>query len=130
MDFNKIILTGRITKDPNLKYLESGKAHVGFQIAVDGYDKDKQADFFHVATFGHTAEFISKYVNQGDLLLVEGRLVNNNWITKDGEKRYSVQIIAQQVQLLRKKNTANEEPKEESEEEIPEIQDGTDEIPF
>ncbi len=109
--FNKVILVGRITADPTLK-TAGDKEYCGFQIAVNRYKKD-EVDFFKVATFGHTAEFISQYVNKGDLLLVDGRLTTNQWQGKDGTQKRSVEIIANGVNLLRKK-----------------AQDGNDEIPF
>ena len=107
MDFNKVILTGRITADPTLK-TAGDKEYCGFQIAVGRYGKDNGADFFKVSTFGHTAEFISQYVNKGDLLLVEGRLQNNEWEGQDGTKKRSTEIIANSAQLLRKKTNAEE----------------------
>ena len=104
--FNKVILVGRITADPTLKTAGDNE-YCGFQIAVNRYKKD-EVDFFKVATFGHTAEFISNYVNKGDLLLVEGRLQNNEWQGQDGVKRRSTEIIANSVQLMRKKNQTDE----------------------
>ncbi len=106
MDFNKVILTGRITQDPALK-MAGDREYCGFQIAINRY-KDTGVDFVKVATFGHTAEFVSQYVNKGDLLLVEGRLQNHEWQGQDGVKRRSTEIIANSVQLMRKKNQTDE----------------------
>ena len=134
MDFNKVIVTGRIAQEPELK-MAGDREYCGFQIAINRY-KDTGVDFVKVATFGHTAEFVSQYVNKGDLLLVEGRLQNNEWQGQDGVKRRSTEIIANTVQLMRKKNQSNEAELPPSEvasditEEILEKPVENDEIPF
>jgi single-strand DNA-binding protein len=143
LNYNKVILVGRITHDPELKATTSGTEIVNFQLAVNRYGKDKQADFFRVVCFGRSAEFLSTYVRKGMLLLVEGSLRNNVWEDNMGQKRSSTEIVANRVELMEKRgNTFNETPsdagtEEEVEEDIPDINEGedlegddSDEIPF
>ncbi|WP_036225952.1 single-stranded DNA-binding protein [Mesoaciditoga lauensis] len=142
MNYNKVILVGRITHDPELKATTSGTEIVNFQLAVNRYGKDKQADFFRIVCFGRSAEFVSTYVKKGTLLLVEGSLRNNVWEDSTGQKRSNTEIIANRVEIMEKKgsNTFEEAPStpdEEPEEDIPEINEGEelegdegDEIPF
>ena len=142
MNYNKVILVGRITHDPELKATTSGTEIVNFQLAVNRYGKDKQADFFRIVCFGRSAEFGSTYVKKGTLLLVEGSLRNNVWEDSTGQKRSNTEIIANRVEIMEKKgsNAFEEAPStldEEPAEDIPEINEGEelegddgDEIPF
>ncbi len=139
-----MILVGRITHDPELKATTSGTEIVNFQLAVNRYGRDKQADFFRIVCFGKSAEFVSTYVKKGTLLLVEGALRNNVWEDSMGQKRNTMEIIANRVEIMEKKGSSA--PFEETEgdidensesEDIPEINDGedlegddSDEIPF
>lgn len=94
---NLITLLGRLTKDVESTTTQSGTAIAKFSIAVNRrYKKDGEAtaDFFNVTAFGKVAEFISKYMSKGQQIALEGRLQNNNWTDKDGNKRYDTQIIA------------------------------------
>ena len=103
MNYNRVILVGRITHDPELKATTSGTEIVNFQLAVNRYGKDKQADFFRIVCFGKTAEFMSTYVTKGRLLLVEGKLRNNVWQDNAGQKRNSVEVTANKVELMEKR---------------------------
>ena len=106
MNYNKVILVGRITHDPELKATTSGTEIVNFQLAVNRYGKDNKADFFRVVCFGKTAEFVSTYVIKGRLLLVEGSLRNNAWQDNTGQKRNSIEITASRVELMEKRTEA------------------------
>lgn len=143
MNYNKVILVGRITHDPELRATISGTEVVNFRLAVNRYGKDQQADFFKIVCFGKTAEFVSNYVTKGRLLLVEGSLRNNVWQDNTGQKRSSVEVIANRIEFMEKRGATpipEENDKEfevESEEPIPEINDEennnpgeSDEIPF
>ena len=98
---NKIILMGRLVKDPELRRTQSGTAVTSFRIAVDrdfkSQDGSKQADFFDVVAWRNTAEFVSKYFTKGRMAVVEGRLQIRDWTDRDGGKRRSAEVIADNV---------------------------------
>ena len=79
----------------------SGKAVATFTIAVDrGFGKDKQADFFRIVVWDKLGELCANYLSKGRLVAVQGRLQNNNYETQTGEKRFSTEIVATNVQFL------------------------------
>ena len=95
---NKIILMGRLTRDPETRYSqgENQTAIARFSLAVDRRFKrqgDAEADFFNCTAFGRQAEFVEKYLKQGTKILLTGRVQNDNYTNRNGEKVYSVQII-------------------------------------
>ena len=97
---NKIILMGRLARDPELKSTNSNIAVCKFTVAVNRpyqKDKEKQADFINVTAWRGTAEFVSKYFNKGSIIIVEGKLQNNDYTDKDGVKHYSMQVMADNV---------------------------------
>ena len=97
---NKIILMGRLVRDPELKTTNSDIPVCKFTVAVNRpYQKDKEqkADFINVTAWRGTAEFVSKYFNKGSIIIVEGKLQNNDYTDKDGVKHYSMQVIADGV---------------------------------
>lgn len=97
---NKVILTGRWSKDIDFKALDSGKAVAKSSIAVDdGYGDKKQTHFFEVEMWGKTAEAVANYSSKGKKILIEGRLKVDSW-EKDGQKRYATRIVAEQVEFL------------------------------
>jgi len=99
---NKIILMGRLTKDPELRYTNTNQVPVaGFSMAVDRRrikGKDKETDFFDVVTWQATAEFVTKHFTKGQQICVEGRLQQRSWTDKaTGATRYAVEVIAENV---------------------------------
>ena len=97
---NKIILMGRLVRDPELNQTTNGIAVCRFTVAVNRpYQKDKeqQADFINVTAWRGTAEFVSKYFNKGSIIIVEGKLQNNDYTDKEGVKHYSMQVVADNV---------------------------------
>jgi len=98
--FNKTILMGRLVRDPELKTTNSGIAVCKFTVAVNRpyqKDKERQADFINVTAWRGTAEFVSKYFSKGSVIIVEGKLQNNDYTDKDGVKHYSMQVMADNV---------------------------------
>lgn len=98
--FNRIILMGRLTKDPELKNTQSGIPMCRFSIAVDrAYSKgqEKQTDFIDITAWRQTAEFVAKYFTKGRMILVEGKLQNNNYTDQNGVKHYQNVVIADSV---------------------------------
>ena len=98
---NKIILMGRLTRDPELRRTQSGTAVTSFSLAVDRDFKsqggDKETDFIDVVAWRNTAEFVSKYFTKGRMAVVEGRLQIRDWTDRDGGKRRSAEVIAENV---------------------------------
>ena len=98
MDTNTVVLVGRSTKDVELRTTPSGTNLATISLAVN-HGKE-EASFFDVVCFGKTAENVAKYVQKGRQVIVSGRLQRRKWQTKEGENRYSVEIIANQVQFI------------------------------
>ena len=98
---NKIILMGRLTRDPELRRTGSGTAVTSFSLAVDRDFKsqsgEKETDFIDIVAWRNTAEFVSKYFTKGRMAVVEGRLQIRDWTDKDGGKRRSAEVIAENV---------------------------------
>jgi single-strand DNA-binding protein len=98
---NKCFLIGNLTRDPELKFSQSGTAICRFSIAVNQTIKDrKTVEFFTIVAFGKTGEICQKYITKGRPVMVEGHLHNNSFETKDGQKRVSLEVIADNVQFL------------------------------
>ena len=98
---NKIIIMGRLVKDPELRRTQSGTAVTTFRIAVDrdfkSQDGSRQADFFDVVAWRSTAEFVSKYFTKGRMAVVEGRLQSRDWTDREGGKRVAIEIVADNI---------------------------------
>ena len=99
---NRIILMGRLTRDPELRHTQSGTAVASFSLAVDRDFKDKATgekatDFIDVVAWRQTGEFVSRYFTKGRLAVVEGRLQIRDWTDRDGNKRRSAEVVADNV---------------------------------
>ena len=99
---NHIVLMGRLTRDPELRRTQSGVAVVSFSLAVDrdfqSRDSgEKQTDFIDIVAWRNTAEFVSKYFTKGRMAVVSGRLQIRDWTDKDGNKRTSAEVVADNV---------------------------------
>ena len=105
---NKVILMGRLTRDPEVRYGDNQKAVGGFSIAVDRRftrEGDPTADFFNCTAFGKQAEFVEKYLKKGTKMLVTGRIQNDNYTNKEGQTVYSVQIIVDELEFAESKGS-------------------------
>jgi single-strand DNA-binding protein len=110
---NKIILLGNMTREPRTtrKKNEEGKEVVitKFDLAVNrNNNREAEADFFHCTSFGRQAEFVERYFHKGSRVLVIGRVQNNNYTTKDGDKVYGFSIITEEVEFAQKKSAGKE----------------------
>lgn len=98
---NKIVLMGRLTRDPELRRTQSGTAVTSFSLAVDRDFKsqsgEKETDFIDIVAWRSTAEFVSKYFSKGRMAVVEGRLQLRDWTDKEGGKRRSAEVVAENV---------------------------------
>lgn len=104
---NKVILMGRLTKDPEVKYTQTGKVVTQFTLAVDRPFKDadgnKETDFIPVVVWGKAAELVGNSCQKGHRLIVEGRIQIRNYEAKDGTKRWVTEIIANGVEFIERK---------------------------
>ena len=108
---NKVIITGRLTADPEVKQTQSGLAVVDFTIAVDrGYNKaERRTDFVAVQAWRATAEFVGKYFRKGKPILVTGQLINDQWTDKEGKKRDQWKVRTDEVEFYGDKQSQTEE---------------------
>ena len=98
---NHIVLMGRLTRDPELRRTGSGVAVASFTLAVDrdyaAQGAEKETDFVDIVAWRNTAEFVSKYFTKGRMAVVSGRLQIRNWQDKDGNKRRTAEVVADNV---------------------------------
>lgn len=116
---NKLILSGRPTRDPGISYLGDGdnqKIIAKFQMASNRIYKregEPPADFLPIVAFGRQAKFIEQYVKKGMLIQITGPVRNNDYVNKDGQKVYGYQVIAESVEIMQSKGTEAEQPVDE-----------------
>ncbi|NCC78340.1 MAG: single-stranded DNA-binding protein [Clostridia bacterium] len=108
---NKVVLIGRLTKDPELKYTPgSGTAVTTITLAVDrrfSKDNQREADFIPVVIWGKSAESTAQYMAKGRLMGVSGRIQTRSYEAKDGGRRYVTEVVAEEVQFLEWGNSNN-----------------------
>jgi len=101
---NRVVLIGRLTKDPELKFTPgTGTAVATFTLAVDrrfSKDGQKEADFIPIVVWGKQAESTANYMSKGKLIGISGRIQTRNYDAKDGTKRYVTEVVAEEVQFL------------------------------
>lgn len=109
---NKVILIGNLGKDPETRYMPSGKAATNFSVATSERFKDKETgepqertEWHRVATFDRLAEIAAEYLKKGSKVYIEGKLRTRKWTDKEGKDRYSTEIIADQMQMLDSKGS-------------------------
>lgn len=106
---NKVIMCGRLTADPEIRYGANNSAVARFNLAVDRRFKregEPEADFFSCVEFGKAAEFAEKYLRKGIKIIVSGRIENNNYTNKDGQRVYSTQIVIEEQEFAESKNNS------------------------
>ena len=110
-NLNKVLLIGNLTRDPELRYIPSGSAVATFTVAVNRVYKDQagekkeQTSFLRVVVWGRRAEVCGEYLSKGSPVFVEGRLQSRDWQTQDGQKRNTVEVVADNIQFLRGANS-------------------------
>jgi single-strand DNA-binding protein len=103
---NKVFLMGNLTRDPELRYTPSGTAVASFGIAVNrtwtgqSGEKKEEVCFVDINMFGRRAEVVNEYFSKGNPIFVEGRLQFNQWETKDGQKRNTLRVVAENFQFM------------------------------
>ena len=105
---NKVIMVGRLTKDPELRYIAgTGTPVAKFDIAVKEYrNKQEVTQFFRCSAFGKLGENLTQFQTKGNLILVEGKLSNSSYDAQDGTKRYVTEILANNIEYLNSKSSS------------------------
>ena len=111
--FNKVILIGNLTRDPELRYTPQGTSVCNFGLAVNrkykhGEEMKEEVTFINIVVFGKQADTCGQYLNKGSSVLVEGRLQESRWETEDGQKRSKHEIVAQNVRFMSKRQSTSE----------------------
>ena len=114
IELNKVLITGRLTRDPELKYIPSGTAVCEMRLASsrrfsgkDSGERKEETLFVNVTAWSRTAEFCNEYLHKGTAILVEGRLKQDTWEDKDGNKRERFSINADRIQFAESKAEAD-----------------------
>ena len=120
---NVVVLVGRLVADPELKYTPSGVAVATFRIAVDRRFKsesgEKATDFFDVVAWRQRAEFASNYLAKGQRIAISGSLQQRSWVQQDGQKRWKIEVVAENLQGLDRPQAAQQQAAAPSDEERP-----------
>ena len=127
---NKTIMMGRLTKDPDITNTTNGTVIARYNIAVDRKFKregDPDADFFSCTSFGKQAEFVEKYLKKGTKVVITGRVQNNNYTDKNGQKVYGTVIMVDEIEFAESKNS--EETNEPQSDGFVNVSDDVD-LPF
>lgn len=115
---NRVVLVGRITKDPVLRKTQSGTSVVSFVLAVNRNIKKEgqpEADFINCQAWGKTADALEKYTSKGSMIGIDGRIQTRNYDDRDGKRVYVTEVVADSVQLLESKKNAESTPYEATE---------------
>ena len=135
MAINNVVLTGRLSRDPEIKQTQSGVSVCNFCIAVDRQYKsgeEKICDFINCVAWRGTADFVSKWFHKGDGIGVTGSIQTRKWVTESGENRYATEVLCQQVSFLEGKKNAAEASQTpvEADHNYAEINEAVSDLPF
>ena len=139
---NKVILMGRLTRDPDIRYTQSNSAQeqtciARYSLAVNrrfNRDGEQKADFISCVAFGHQAEFTEKYLRKGTKIALTGRIQTGSYTNRDGQKVYTTDVVVEEQEFAESKaagQTTQQNPTPVSEDGFMEIPDGMEEeLPF
>lgn len=136
---NKIVIMGRLTRDPELRRTQSGTAVGSFTLAVDRDFKDKQTgeratDFIDCVAWGSTGEFAQRYFTKGRMAVVQGRLQLRDWTDKEGNKRRSAEVVVEQMYFgdsKREGDGGNDAPaRQYPKQDFEDLEDNDSDLPF
>ena len=116
--FNLVVLTGRLTADPELKTTQSGISVTSFSIAVDRRyraGEEKQTDFINIVAWRQSAEFVAKHFRKGNMIGIEGSIQTRKYTDKNGNNKVAFEVIANNVQFVDKKSDSSGTPSEAQE---------------
>lgn len=106
---NKVILMGRLTRDPELRHTGSGTPVCNFTVAIsNGYGEEQTTDFINCIAWNKSAEFVEKYFTKGRMIIVVGRIQTRTWEGQDGKKNYATEVVASEVSFGESKRNAEE----------------------
>jgi single-strand DNA-binding protein len=132
--YNRIILIGRLTRDPELRYVPSGAPVASFTLAVDRPFRDQQGnretDFIDIVAWRKLAEQVSQYMSKGRMVAVEGRLQIRSYETQDGQKRKVAEVVADGVRFLDRGKTAGPAETPATAEAVPSGATEDEDVPF
>lgn len=134
--FNKVIIAGHLTRDPESRFTQKGTAVSQIGIAVNesygsGDQKKEEVSFFDVVAFGKTAEVVGNHLTKGRAILVEGRLKQERWDDKEsGQKRSAVRIVADRIVFLGGEKNAPAKSADQAHDEAKSADQGDDNIPY
>ena len=130
---NKVILMGRLTRDPEMRHTNSGTPVTTFSIAIDnGYGDNKRTDFVNCIAWNKTAEFVTKYFAKGKMIIVIGRITTRSWETQDSKRAYATEVVAKEVSFGETKSsqqTATQPPMQDDDDDFTPL-DEDDDLPF
>ena len=110
---NKVLLTGRLTKDPELRYTQQGTEVASCTVAINSnYGEKKQVDYINITAWGNLGKFLNKYYTKGQAIAVVGRLKNNNYEDKNGNKKYTTEVVAESIEFVGNKKQDDPVPEE------------------
>jgi len=116
---NRVILVGRLTRDPELRYTPSGVANCSFTLAVDRQFKnaqgEKEADFINVVAWRQTAELCAQYLKKASQTGIDGRLQTRSYDNKEGKRVYVTEVVAENVEFLSPSNSENRQQAQKTE---------------
>lgn len=136
---NKVILMGRLTRDPEMRHTNSGTPVTTFSIAIDnGYGDNKRTDFVNCIAWNKTAEFVTKYFTKGKMIIVIGRITTRSWETQDGKRAYATEVVANEVSFgesktspqLNTHQTAAQQPTQDDDDDFTPLDEEDDDLPF
>ena len=111
---NKVVLVGRLTRDPEVRSTSTGNSNARFTVAVNRNFKNKDgqydADFISCVAFSRTAEFIAKYFKKGNMICLEGRIQTGSYDAQDGTKRYTTDVVVDNVEFVGGRNETSSAP--------------------
>ena len=123
---NEVVLQGRLTRDPELRYTQNQTPVASFTLACERDTKDKTTDFIDCTAWRHTAEFVNNYMTKGQMIVVTGRLQIRQWNDKDGNKRSAPEINVDNAYFAENKRKADADERPP----MPSDDDGEDGLPF
>lgn len=131
---NKVILMGRLTRDPEMRHTNSGTPVTTFSIAIDnGYGENQRTDFVNCLAWNKTAEFVTKYFTKGKMIIVIGRITTRSWETQDGKRAYATEVVANEVSFGETKSspqTAAQPPMQDDDDDFTPLDEEDDDLPF
>lgn len=131
---NRVVLIGRLTKDPELRYTPNGVAVATFTLAVDrsrpNAQGEREADFIPIVVWQKQAENCANYIGKGRLVAVDGRIQVRTYDGKDGQRRWVTEVVAENVRFLDKKDSSNASSSQEFSPVGNEVEFTDEEIPF